>query len=83
MSLDDNSSGCFHPTKTERTHWLAAGDGDFADANQGHGWVRNSCAQTQGPLTAAAATRNAGEPEMTQVTNTAEKRKRPKAPQKF
>ena len=74
---------CFVRQNPERTHWLAAGDGDFADANPGHGWVRNSGAQTQGPLTTAAVTRNAGEPEIAMVTSTAEKRKRPKAPQRF
>ena len=79
LSVNDNSYGCFHPTKTERTHWLAAGDEDFADANPGHGWVRNSGAQTQGTLTTAAATWNAGKPEMTQVTNTAEKWKATKS----
>ena len=73
MSLNDNSCGCFVRQKPECTPWLAAGDGDFADAKLGHGWVRNSGAQTQGPLTTAAATWNTGKPEMTQVTNTAEK----------
>ena len=59
--------------KPERTHWLAAGDGDFADANPGHGWVHNSRVQPLGPLTTAAVTRNAGEPEIAKVTSTAEK----------
>ena len=63
---------CFVRQNPECTHWLAAGDGDFADANPGHGWVRNSRAQPLGPLTTAAVTRNAGEPEMTKVTSTAE-----------
>lgn len=47
----------------ERAQRFAAGDGDLAGVNQGHGWIPNNVRNPKDVLSMAATTQNAGEPE--------------------
>ena len=60
------------PTRLHRKDMVVAGDTDLAGDNQRLQRVRNSVAHTMGSLSTAAAALNAGEPEMTKITSTAE-----------